>query len=88
MTGRHLKRLLVPWPVNPWPGTGADIGGLGDALEAARRADGSREPSGHRYWLRQGPERVNRDAVDWGREGPNEMLTLNALRVLKAAGRL
>jgi hypothetical protein len=24
--------------------------------------------------------------VDWGRSGPNEMLTLNALRVLKAAG--
>src|SRR5438105_1233018 len=51
-----------------------------DALEAARRADGTWEPSGHRYWLRQGPERVNGDAVDWGREGPNEMLTLNALR--------
>jgi hypothetical protein len=25
--------------------------------------------------------------VDWGRDGPSEMLTLNALRVLKAAGR-
>jgi hypothetical protein len=24
--------------------------------------------------------------VNWGRSGPNEMLTLNALRVLKAAG--
>ncbi len=28
------------------------------------------------------------DIVDWGRRGPNEMTTLNALRVLKAAGRL
>jgi hypothetical protein len=27
------------------------------------------------------------EVVDWGRSGPNEMLTLNALRVLKAAGR-
>jgi len=26
--------------------------------------------------------------VDWGRSGPNEMLTLNALRVLSAAGAL
>ena len=26
------------------------------------------------------------EVVDWGRSGPNEMLTLNALRVLKAAG--
>jgi hypothetical protein len=26
--------------------------------------------------------------VDWGRSGPNEMITLNALRALQAAGRL
>jgi len=26
------------------------------------------------------------EVVDWGRGGPNEMITLNALRVLKAAG--
>jgi hypothetical protein len=25
--------------------------------------------------------------VDWGRRGPNEMITLNALRVLRMAGR-
>jgi hypothetical protein len=25
--------------------------------------------------------------VDWGRDGPCEMLTLNALRCLRAAGR-
>jgi hypothetical protein len=30
----------------------------------------------------------NVEVVDWGRNGPNEMLTLNALRVLKSAGRL
>ncbi len=27
------------------------------------------------------------EVVDWGRSGPNEMVTLNALRVLRAAGR-
>lgn len=30
----------------------------------------------------------NVDVVDWGRHGPNEMITLNAIRVLKAAGRI
>ncbi len=30
----------------------------------------------------------NVDIVDWGRGGPNEMITLNALRVLKAAKRI
>ena len=28
------------------------------------------------------------EVLDWGRSGPNEMITLYALRVLKAAGRL
>jgi len=61
-----------------------------DAIEmllSKRRKDGTWQASGHRYWLREGPERVNGDAVDWGRNGPNEMLTLNGLRVLKAARR-
>jgi hypothetical protein len=62
----------------------------GDALELLvrrRRADGCWQPGG--YWWRppgtgsgSGPVEV----VDWGRSGPNEMLTLNALRVLHAAG--
>ena len=62
----------------------------GEALELLmrrRRADGRWQPGG--YWWRppggrsgSGPVEV----VDWGRSGPNEMLTLNALRVLKAAG--
>ena len=59
-----------------------------DLLESMRRADGTWEPAGYRYWLKQGSERVNGDSVDWGRTGPNQMLTLNALRVLKAAGRI
>ncbi len=33
------------------------------------------------YW-----EPPSSDVVDWGRNGPNEMITLNAARVLKAAG--
>jgi len=62
----------------------------GEALELLirrRRADGRWQPGG--YWWRppggrsgSGPVEV----VDWGRSGPNELLTLNALRVLKAAG--
>lgn len=36
----------------------------------------------------KGPIVSNVDVVDWGRHGPNEMITLNALRVLKAAGRI
>jgi hypothetical protein len=30
----------------------------------------------------------NVEVVDWGRRGPSEMITLNALRILRAAGRL
>jgi hypothetical protein len=29
----------------------------------------------------------NVEVVDWGRKGPNKMVTLNAIRALKAAGR-
>ena len=28
------------------------------------------------------------EVADWGRSGPNQMTTLNALRALKAVGRL
>jgi len=41
------------------------------------------------YWHPLGPRRSgSSDVVDWGRKGPNEMITLNALRVLKAANRV
>jgi hypothetical protein len=62
----------------------------GEALELLmrrRRADGRWQPGGC-WWrppgarTRSGPVEV----VDWGRSAPNEMLTLNALRVLTAAG--
>jgi hypothetical protein len=58
-----------------------------ELLLRRRRADGRWQPGG--CWWRlpgtgtgSGPVEV----VDWGRSGPNELLTLNALRVLKAAG--
>ena len=58
-----------------------------DLLESKRRPDGTWQPSGLRYWRGEG-ERVNKDVIEWGGSGPNDMLTLNALRVLQAAGRV
>jgi hypothetical protein len=63
---------------------------VADALELLvrrRRADGRWQPGG--CWWRPPGSRTGAgpvEVVDWGRSGPNEMLTLNALRVLKAAG--
>jgi hypothetical protein len=48
-------------------------------LQQRRRADGCWQPGS--YWWRPHANEV----VDWGRSGPNQMLTLNALRVLNAA---
>ncbi|MEV4261751.1 hypothetical protein [Kribbella sp. NPDC049584] len=56
-----------------------------DELERQRRPDGrwiARTP----WWDPVGGSR-SPEIVDWGRTGPNEMITLNALRVLKTAGR-
>lgn len=66
-----------------------------DIIESKRLSDGRWRPGGY-YWSPMGRVRVmgkkrigsNLEVVDWGRNGPNEMITLNALRVLKAAGRL
>ncbi len=65
-----------------------------DIVEKKRGPDGLWHAEG-RYWsLRRTPlndEKVNNsniEVVDWGRRGPNRMTTLNALRVLKNAGRL
>jgi hypothetical protein len=57
-----------------------------DILEAKRRSDGLWRASRH-YWKPSTIDQLYHDPVDWGRKGPNLMLTLNALRVLKAAGR-
>lgn len=58
-----------------------------DILEARRLSDGRWRPGGY-WWGTPGSKRTHPEVVDWGRGGPNEMITLNALRVLKAAGRL
>jgi hypothetical protein len=57
-----------------------------DELERRRLPDGRWQPGG-RWWKPPGST-VTPEVVDWGRSGPNEMITLNALRALKAAGRL
>lgn len=56
-----------------------------DELQGRRHADG-RWYAGRQWWNPPGSSRTP-EVVDWGRSGPNEMITLNALRVLKAAGR-
>jgi hypothetical protein len=52
-------------------------------LESLRAPDGRWAARG--YWWKRGDGRANTDVVDWGRRGPNELVTLNALRVLVAA---
>ena len=52
-----------------------------------RREDGRWHPGGY-WWRPPGRSGSNVEVVDWGRRGPNELITLNALRVLRAAGGL
>jgi hypothetical protein len=54
-------------------------------LELRRLPDGRWRPGGS-WWQPPGSSRAP-EAVDWGRGGPSEMITLNALRILRAAGR-
>ena len=59
-----------------------------ELLMRPRRADGRWQPGGC-WWRPPGSTRPGSgpvEAVDWGQSGPNLMLTLNALRVLRAAG--
>ena len=58
-----------------------------DVVEGKRLPDGRWKPEGY-YWRPPGRRGSGVEVVDWGRNGPNEMITLNALRVLKFAGRL
>lgn len=79
-----LQSLLVLSRLGSLPDPRAD-----DALDLLlerRRPDGLWEPGG--YWWRRPGSKTLAEVVDWGRRGPNEMITLNALRVLRAAGRL
>ena len=63
-----------------------------DLVEKKRLENGLWKPEGYYWNLKRNPKPnfavSNVDVVDWGRGGPNEMITLNAMRVLKAAGRL
>jgi hypothetical protein len=56
-----------------------------DLLESRRRPDGRWKADAH-WWQPSGSSRAP-EAVDWGRGKPNEMMTLNALRILRTAGR-
>jgi hypothetical protein len=56
-----------------------------DLLEE-RRLPGGRWRAGGRWWKAPGSKGSNVEVVHWG-TGPNELLTLHALRVLRAAGR-
>ena len=56
-----------------------------DLLEERRLPDG-RWRAGGRWWKTPGSKGSNVEVVDWG-SGPNELLTLHGLRVLRAAGR-
>jgi len=62
-----------------------------DLIEAKRGEDGRWRPEGYYWNLKRKTQAKlavsNVDTVNWGRNGPNEFITLNALRVLKAAAR-
>jgi hypothetical protein len=63
------------------------------AADALDVLEGKRRPGGRwnaqAQWWRAAPSRTAPEVVDWGGAGqPNPMVTLNALRVLAAAGRL
>jgi hypothetical protein len=58
-----------------------------DLIESKRARDGTWHAEG-RFWRRGPVNAPNTEVVDWGASGPNEMITLNALRVLAASGRI
>jgi len=58
-----------------------------DLIESKRAKDGTWHVEG-RFWRRGRVNAANTEVVDWGRDGPNEMITLNALRVLVGSGRI
>lgn len=55
-----------------------------DVLHRRRLADGRWRPGGY-WWRPSGSPRGGDEVVDWGRSAPNEMITLNALRAIRAA---
>ena len=78
-----LQVLLVLARMGKLPDPRAD-----DALDELdrRRLPDDRWQANHQWWKPSGSSAMP-EVVDWGRAGePNEMITLNALRVLRAAG--
>jgi hypothetical protein len=62
-----------------------------DLILAKRGPDGLWRPEGYYWAMPRKPSKVKRsniEVVDWGRRAPNKMITLDALMVLKAAGRI
>ena len=57
-------------------------------LLAGRQLDDGTWTVAKPCWRPPGSSGSNVEVVDWGRRGPNELVTLDALRVLRAAGRL
>jgi hypothetical protein len=57
-----------------------------DSLLSRRREDGTWH-AGPRWWRPPGRADSNVEVVDWGPTVPHQMVTLNALRILAAAGR-
>jgi hypothetical protein len=57
-----------------------------DVLLGLRRPDGLWQAGS--FWWRLPGSATQAEVVNWGRDGPSEMITLNALRVLRTAGRL
>ncbi len=57
-------------------------------LVEAKRTPGGTWLAEGRFWHLGAQRAANTEVVDWGLTGPNEMITLNALRVLRAAGRV
>jgi hypothetical protein len=57
-----------------------------ELLVRLRQPDGCWQAGG--CWWRSPGSATQAEAVDWGRRGPHEMITLNALRVLQMAERL
>jgi len=58
-----------------------------DLVESRRRPDG-RWGVAPPYWRRVGGTATGSEVTSWGRRGPNKFVTLNALRVLRSAGRV
>jgi hypothetical protein len=58
-----------------------------DLLAGSRQEDGT-WTAAKPWWRPPGSSGSNVEVVDWGRRGPNELVTLDVLRVLRAAGRL